>query len=80
MRPGTVAATGVVVCRALVIVAMTPDLASRAGVPHYRWTDVVLGHVDSHYVPGGHRTWSVLAYLAVLACTGPLIVASRRAP
>jgi|GEM_PF-4710736 len=48
------------------LVAMAPDLAFRAGVPHERWMDVFLGHVSSHYLPGGDRTWLVLACLAVL--------------
>lgn len=49
------------------LVAMAPDLAFRAGVPHYLWMDVFLGHISSHYVPGGDRTWLVLACLGVLA-------------
>ena len=46
--------------------AMAPDLFFRAGVPHYRWMDVFLGHVASHYVPGGDGTWLVIA----LTCLG----------
>ena len=46
--------------------AMLPDLLFRAGVPHYRWMDVFLGHVASHYVPGGDLTWFLVATL----CTG----------
>lgn len=49
------------------LVAMAPDLVFRAGVPHYRWMDAFLGHISSHYVPGGDRTWLVLASLGVLA-------------
>lgn len=49
------------------LVAMTPDLLFRTGVAHERWMDVFLGHVSSHYVPGGDRTWLALAVLAVLA-------------
>lgn len=46
--------------------AMWPDLAFRAGVPHFRWMDVVaLGHVSAHYMPGGDTTWLVLALVAV---------------
>ena len=41
--------------------AMLPDLLFRGGVPHYRWMDVFLGHVASHYVPGGDGTWLVIA-------------------
>lgn len=61
------------------LVAMAPDLAFRAGVPHYRWMDVFLGHISSHYVPGGDRTWLALACVAVLAYTAQLVVWSRRA-
>lgn len=46
--------------------AMWPDLAFRAGVPHYRWMDwVALGHVQAHYLPGGDTSWLVLSLLAV---------------
>lgn len=61
------------------LVAMAPDLLFRAGVPHYRWMDVFLGHISSHYVPGGDRTWLVLACTAVLAYTWQLASWSRRA-
>ena len=45
--------------------AMWPDLAFRAGVPHYRWMDwLALGHVSSHYMPGGDSTWLVIALAA----------------
>ncbi len=45
--------------------AMWPDLVFRAGVPHYRWMDwVALGHISSHYLPGGDRAWLVIALLA----------------
>lgn len=54
------------------LVAMAPDLAFRAGVPHERWMDAFLGHISSHYLPGGDRTWLVLACLAVLAYTWQL--------
>ncbi len=45
--------------------AMWPDLVFRAGVPHYRWMDwVALGHVSSHYLPGGDTTWLLIALSA----------------
>lgn len=47
------------------LVAMTPDLLFRFGVPHALWMDVFLGHVSSHYLPGGDNTWLVLALLAM---------------
>jgi pimeloyl-ACP methyl ester carboxylesterase len=46
--------------------AMWPDLIFRApGVPHYHWMDwLALGHVSSHYLPGGDTTWLVVALTA----------------
>ena len=55
------------------LVAMAPDVLFRGGIPHDAWMDVFLGHVASHFIPGGDETWLVLAllaygaYLAVLA-------------
>lgn len=40
---------------------MFPDLLFWAGVPHYRWMDVFLLHVTSHYLPGGDTSWLLLA-------------------
>lgn len=55
--------------------AMWPDLAFRAGLPHYRWMDwAALGHVQVHYMPGGDTTWLVLALLAV---AGYVLLLSR---
>jgi pimeloyl-ACP methyl ester carboxylesterase len=45
--------------------AMLPDiLFGAASVPHDDWMDVFLGHVWSHYVPGGAYTWLFVALLA----------------
>ncbi len=45
--------------------AMFPDLLFSAGlIPHDGWMDVFLGHISSHYVPGGDVTWLVVALLA----------------
>ena len=46
--------------------AMWPDLVFRApGVPHYPWMDwVALGHISSHYMPGGDTTWLLIALTA----------------
>ena len=46
--------------------AMWPDLLFRVpGVPHYGWMDwLALGHVSSHYLPGGDTSWLVIALLA----------------
>jgi pimeloyl-ACP methyl ester carboxylesterase len=45
--------------------AMFPDLLfSRAEVPHDDWMDVFLGHISSHYMPGGAYTWLFLALVA----------------
>jgi len=55
--------------------AMWPDLAFRAGVPHYRWMDwLALGHIQVHFLPGGDSSWLVLAllgaggYVLLLTC------------
>lgn len=45
--------------------AMWPDLAFRAGLPHYPWMDPLsLGHVSAHYLPGGDDGWLVVALIA----------------
>lgn len=46
--------------------AMWPDLVFRApGIPHYGWMDwLALGHVSSHYLPGGDTSWLVIALVA----------------
>jgi pimeloyl-ACP methyl ester carboxylesterase len=46
--------------------AMWPDVIFRApGIPHYGWMDwLALGHVSSHYMPGGDTTWLVVALAA----------------
>jgi pimeloyl-ACP methyl ester carboxylesterase len=46
--------------------AMWPDIVFRApGIPHYGWMDwLALGHVSSHYMPGGDTTWLLLALAA----------------
>lgn len=55
--------------------AMWPDLVFRAGLPHFRWMDVLaLGHVSAHYVPGGDMTWLILA----LTATGGYVVLLHR--
>ena len=47
------------------LLAMWPDLAFRAGLPHYAWMDwVALGHVSSHYLPGGDASWLAVAVVA----------------
>jgi pimeloyl-ACP methyl ester carboxylesterase len=45
---------------------MWPDLIFRApGIPHYSWMDwLALGHVSSHYLPGGDTTWLAVALTA----------------
>lgn len=46
--------------------AMWPDLIFRLpGVPHYHWMDwLALGHISSHYMPGGDTTWLIIALTA----------------
>lgn len=41
--------------------AMFPDLLFSAGIPHDDWMDIFLGHISSHYVPGGAYTWLCVA-------------------
>lgn len=43
--------------------AMTPDLLFRGGVPHTPWMNVFLGHIAVHYLPGGVRSWLVIALM-----------------
>ena len=47
--------------------AMFPDLLYRAGIPHAAWSNAFLAHVDVHYIPGGDRTWLVLASASLLS-------------
>jgi pimeloyl-ACP methyl ester carboxylesterase len=56
--------------------AMWPDLIFRApGIPHYHWMDwLALGHVSSHYMPGGDSTWLVIA---LTAAAGYAVLLSR---
>ncbi|MGI8535795.1 MAG: hypothetical protein ACR2K2_04695 [Mycobacteriales bacterium] len=45
--------------------AMWPDLLFRVGEPHEYWMDwLALGHVSSHYLPGGDNSWLALGLLA----------------
>lgn len=58
--------------------AMAPDLAfSAARVPHHRWMNIFLGHISSHFTPGGNLTWLVV-FLTCLA--GYLTVVDRSHP
>jgi hypothetical protein len=46
------------------LLAMWPDLVFRAGVPHYWWMAyAALGHVSSHYMPGGDLAWLIVGLL-----------------
>lgn len=46
--------------------AMFPDFLFEAGTVHERWMDLFLGHLISHFVPGGNATW----YAVFTACLG----------
>ena len=48
------------------LVAMFPDLLFNAGIAHERWMDVFLGHISTHYLPGGNVTWFAV-FLTCLA-------------
>lgn len=56
------------------LVAMFPDLLFAWGIPHQRWMDAFLGHITSHYIPGGNATWYAV-FLGALA--GYLIADAR---
>ncbi|CAN5484205.1 hypothetical protein BH20ACT2_BH20ACT2_03930 [soil metagenome] len=43
------------------LVAMFPDFLFQAGVAHYRWMDLFLGHISTHFVPGRNLTWFTIA-------------------
>ena len=45
--------------------AMFPDFLFTAGTAHYRWMDVFLGHISTHFVPGRNLTWAIV-YLVAL--------------
>lgn len=50
------------------ILAAFPDILFRfGGIAHYRWMDIFLLHVSSHFVPGRNFTWYAvfMAFLAV---------------
>jgi len=52
--------------------AMAPDIAFRAGLPHYPWMNVFLGHIAAHEMPGGDGTWLVIALVCVGLFVGAL--------
>ncbi len=55
--------------------AMFPDvLFTWAGIAHRRWMDFFLGHISSHFIPGGNVTW-LAVFLVTLAIY--LVVVAR---
>lgn len=48
------------------VFAMFPDLLFTAGIAHYWWMDLFLGHISTHFVPGRNLTW----YLIFLTALG----------
>ncbi|WP_219418101.1 hypothetical protein [Pseudonocardia nigra] len=64
--------------------AMFPDVLFSAGIAHYRWMDVFLGHISTHFVPGRNLTWALVflgtlgAYLVVIARLPSPRTAARR--
>ncbi|MDP9403385.1 MAG: hypothetical protein M3P85_08625 [Actinomycetota bacterium] len=56
------------------LVAMFPDFLFAAGVAHYRWMEVFLGHIATHFVPGRNLTW----YAVFLASLGAYLVTLDR--
>lgn len=63
------------------LVAMFPDLLFAWGIPHQRWMDAFLGHITSHYIPGGNATWYAvfLGALAVYLTADARLRSSRAA-
>lgn len=47
--------------------AAIPDLLIPEHIPHQHWMDVFVGHVASHYLPGGDVTWLAIFALALAA-------------
>ena len=45
--------------------AMFPDFLFQAGVAHYRWMDLFLGHISTHFVPGRNLTWFLVTAFAL---------------
>jgi pimeloyl-ACP methyl ester carboxylesterase len=45
--------------------AMFPDFLFQAGIAHYRWMDLFLGHISSHFLPGRNLTWFLVATAAL---------------
>ncbi len=56
------------------LAAMFPDFLFAAGVAHYRWMEVFLGHISTHFVPGRNLTW----YAVFLASLGAYLVTLDR--
>ena len=61
--------------------AMTADLLFRGGVPHQLWMNVFFGHLAVHDLPGGDRSWLViaLALSGVYVATLTVWLRARRA-
>ena len=57
--------------------AMFPDFLFTAGIAHYRWMDIFLGHIATHFVPGRNRTWFAVFLLSLAVY---LLVLDRRVP
>jgi pimeloyl-ACP methyl ester carboxylesterase len=47
------------------VFAMFPDFLFQAGIAHYRWMDLFLGHISTHFVPGRNLTWFLVAATAL---------------
>ncbi|MGH3920083.1 MAG: hypothetical protein ACRDRY_23180 [Pseudonocardiaceae bacterium] len=65
------------------LVAMFPDVLFSFGLAHQRWMDVFLGHISTHFVPGGNLTWfavfltALAVYLTVLSRFGRPVATAR---
>jgi hypothetical protein len=58
------------------LVAMFPDFLFTAGIAHFWWMDLFLGHISTHFVPGRNVTW----YLIFLAALGLYLAVLSRLP
>jgi len=48
--------------------AMFPDVLFELGIAHRRWMDIFLGHISTHFVPGGNITWYAVFAFSLAVC------------
>ncbi len=62
------------------LVAMFPDFLFSAGIPHYPWMDVFLGHISAHEIPGGDTAWLAIGVVSLTAYAAALSAWLRSRP